>query len=213
MKKILFVVTMFLTVASLWAAENKKTVLLLGDSIRMGYGPYVADMMKDRAKVVYPRDNCRFTFYTLRMIADWKKLVDDPKSVDIVHFNNGLWDIGQLDGRDCLTPVDVYASTLQRIVAELKYHFPNARIVFATTTPVNMEVYSKYHTKGNVEVERYNAAACEALKGLVFAINDLYGFVTKNDVGRYYADSAHYKKEGYRLLATEVVRVLDAFIR
>lgn len=63
--------------------------------------------------------------------------MDDPKSVDVVHFNNGLWDLGQRDGRDCLTPVDVYASTLRRIVDELRHFFPNARIIFATTTPIN----------------------------------------------------------------------------
>ena len=119
------------------SGTRRKTVLLLGDSIRMGYAPYVRELMKDRADVVYPKRNCMFAYYTLRMIWEWSRLVDDPKSVDVVHFNNGLWDLGQRDGRDCLTPVNVYASTLRRIVDELRHFFPNARIIFATTTPIN----------------------------------------------------------------------------
>ncbi|MBR6585929.1 MAG: hypothetical protein IKK82_00790 [Kiritimatiellae bacterium] len=193
------------------SGTRRKTVLLLGDSICMGYAPYVRELMKDRADVVYPKRNCMFACYTLRMIWEWSRLVDDPKSVDVVHFNNGLWDLGQRDGRDCLTPVDVYASTLRRIVDELRHFFPNARIIFATTTPINEKTFCEQHTKGNAEVERYNAAARKILSGSVDAINDLYAFVRENKVDRHYKDIVHFHDEGYRILAGQVVKSIDSF--
>jgi hypothetical protein len=168
--------------------------------------------MKGRADVVYPKENCMFSYYTLRMIWEWTKLVDDPKKVDVVHFNNGLWDLGQRDGRECLTPVDVYAPTIGRIADEIRHFFPNARIIFATTTPINEKVVCEQHTKGNAEVERYNAAARKALKGKVDAINDLYGFVLKNGVGRYYKDIVHFHDDGSRMLAGEVVKIIDGVL-
>ena len=151
-----------------------------------------------------------FSYYTLRMIWEWTKLVDDPKKVDVVHFNNGLWDLGQRDGRECLTPVDIYASTMGRIADEIRHFFPNARIVFATTTPINEKVVCEQHTKGNVEVERYNAAAMKVLTGKVDSFNDLYGFVRDNGVGRHYKDIVHFYDEGCRMLAGQVVRSIDA---
>jgi lysophospholipase L1-like esterase len=212
MKKIVCFVLMSIMAVSAFATSERKTVLLLGDSIRQGYAPHVRELMKGRADVVYPKENCMFSYYTLRMIWEWTKLVDDPKKVDVVHFNNGLWDLGQRDGRECLTPVDVYAPTIGRIADEIRHFFPNARIIFATTTPINEKVVCEQHTKGNAEVERYNAAARKALKGKVDAINDLYGFVLKNGVGRYYKDIVHFHDDGSRMLAGEVVKIIDGVL-
>ena len=209
MKRAVYMFFLMLAALSALAGDGRKTVLLLGDSIRMGYAPHVRELLKERAKVVYPEGNCMFAYYTLRMVWEWTKLVDDPKSVDVVHFNNGLWDLGQRDGRDCLTPVDVYASTLRRIAKELRHFFPKARIVFATTTPINEKVFCEQHSKGNAEVERYNAAAMVALAGEVDAINDMYSFVRKNNVGCHYEDIVHFKEEGYRMLAGQVVKSIS----
>lgn len=207
-KKFLLVMALCAALSSF--ADKRKTVLLLGDSIRMGYAPHVREMMKADADVVFPKGNCMFAYYTLRMIWEWTKLVEDPKSVDVVHFNNGLWDLGQRDGRDCLTPVDVYAPTIRRIAEELRHFFPNARLVFATTTPINEAVYCEQHTKGNAEVERYNAAALAALAGKVDAINDMYSFVRENNVGRHYKDIVHFDDKGYSMLAGQVVKSIRA---
>ena len=35
-----------------------KKVVILGDSIRMGYDKYVKEALKDVAAVYYPKDNC-----------------------------------------------------------------------------------------------------------------------------------------------------------
>ena len=164
--------------------------------------------MDDRADVYFSEGNCMFAQYTLRLLYDWRNLVPDPAKIDVVHWNNGLWDLGQRDNREPLTPKGVYVATLVRIHGELRRYFPNAKIVFATTTPVNTAVECEQHTLGNAVVEEYNAAAVAALKPLGVEFDDLYSFVRDHASG-HYADIVHYTPEGFRLIAGEVVRCLD----
>ena len=68
-----------------------KKVFLIGDSIRMGYDKYVAEQLAGEAEVAYSADNAQFTEYTLRHLGDWKEQLK-LDSVDVVHWNVGLWD-------------------------------------------------------------------------------------------------------------------------
>ncbi len=43
-----------------------KKVVLIGDSVRLGYDKYVKDALKGSAEVLYPQENCRFAEYVLR---------------------------------------------------------------------------------------------------------------------------------------------------
>ena len=185
-----------------------KTILLLGDSIRMGYAPFVRDMLKDRATVLYPDDNCRFAQYLFRGLYDWRALPEDAGAVDIVHWNSGLWDIGQMDASDCVTPPDIYIRFQERICDTLRRYFPNAALAFATTTPINTSVVCEQHTLGNAVVEEYNALARAVLEPRGVAIDDLYSFVRQNAT-QHYADIVHYTPEGFSLIAEEVVRFLE----
>ncbi len=68
-----------------------KNVLLLGDSIRMLYQPKVKELLKGRANVYGPAENGRWSDYTLNSLRFWLPQLPDA---DIVHWNNGFWDIG-----------------------------------------------------------------------------------------------------------------------
>lgn len=194
------------------AALRGKTVLLLGDSIRMGYAPAVREKLKGIADVYYPEENSRFAYYTLRGICDWVKLVPDPERVDVVHWNNGLWDLGQRDGREPLTPIDVYAVTIGRVADEIRHYFPNAKIVFATTTPLNPAMKSPWHTRGEQEVVRYNAAAIRELKTRHVPINDLNAFVKRDGLSSEQKDIVHFSENGYNRLADEVIGFLSGLM-
>ncbi len=50
---------------------KRPKVMLLGDSIRMNYQPLAADLLADRAEVIGPRVNGRFSLFTLTSIPDW----------------------------------------------------------------------------------------------------------------------------------------------
>ena len=118
-----------------------KNVFLIGDSIRIGannspgYGVYVKENLAGEANVYGPAENCRFAQYTLRYIREWRREVD-AESIDVVHWNNGLWDLLRLDGDEPLTPLDTYLSMLERVHRTLRASFPRARIIFALTTAV-----------------------------------------------------------------------------
>ena len=74
-------------------------ILLLGDSIRMGYGEHVAKLMEGKAQVFYPRDNGRFLQYTLRELQDWKWNLHLQDGVDVVH-----WGTSGISARDPAQP-------------------------------------------------------------------------------------------------------------
>ena len=68
-----------------------KKVLLLGDSIRMGYDDYVKEELDGKCEVVYDaEDNGRFAAYTL-----WQanQMFKHHGHFDVVHWNNGYWDM------------------------------------------------------------------------------------------------------------------------
>ena len=192
------------------AVLDARDVLLLGDSIRQGYGPEVKKILEARGdRVFQPSDNCRYALYTLRSLPDWVKLVPDPAQVEVVHWNNGLWDIGELLPGECTTPMDVYTAFVARTARHLRHYFPRAKLVFATTTPINGRQTSHWHTLGNGVVDAYNAAVRAALVGKVDAIDDLNAYVRAKGLAAHYKDIVHFKPEGSRMLAEEVVRVLD----
>ena len=75
-----------------------KNVILIGDSIRMGYDKYVKNYLADSCEVYYPKDNCRFTQYVLRNTHAWVEESGFGEDTDLVHWNVGLWDVAQVLG-------------------------------------------------------------------------------------------------------------------
>lgn len=189
-----------------------KTVYLLGDSIRYGasnspgYGIWVKKLLDGFAEVEYPDDNCRFAQYTLRYAHEWAQKLDG-KPVDIVHWNNGLWDCLQLFGDEPFTPVPFYVSTLERIYRRLVLLFPKAEITFALSTPVIESMGRPEFMRYNRVIEEYNAAAAELMARLGVPVDDLYSAAAAMDPSLH-ADWVHYTDEGSRLLAEAVIRFL-----
>ena len=177
-----------------------KKVVLLGDSIRLiGYGAPVAERLSSEYEVWQPDDNCRFAQYTLRGMWDWQ---DGLRGADIVHWNNGLWDICQLFGDGEFTPVDEYVSTMLRIARILKERAKT--VIFATTTPVRPE---NVHNKNEV-IEAYNKALVPRLAEMGIIINDLYSPLADDIYKFICADTIHLSDDGIALAADMVEAVI-----
>ena len=85
-------------------------VTLLGDSIRLiGYGQAVEEALKGDFEVWQPEDNCRYAQYTLRGLWEWAA---DIEGSDIIHWNNGHWDLCELYGDGTFTDIDDYVKTM-----------------------------------------------------------------------------------------------------
>lgn len=151
-----------------------KNVLLIGDSIRMGYDKAVRKSLEGIANVYFPGENCRFASYVLRYIHEYKDLVEGGQ-VDVIHWNAGLWDCLRLFGEEPHTPVDVYAYYIDRICQRINKIFPGAKVIFATSTQVQSEKMGVDFKRYNEEIEKYNDAAVAVVKKYGFAVNDLYG--------------------------------------
>ena len=168
-----------------------KKVVLLGDSIRLfGYGTPVEEALKGEFEVWQPTDNCRFAHYTLRGLFDWRNEIE---GADIIHWNNGLWDICELFGDGPFTPKDQFVEEMVRLAKIMKKRAKT--VIFATMTPVRKEnIYNK-----NEVIAEYNDAVVPRLRELGVEINDLYTPIIA-DVERYISqDLIHLSDEGIRL--------------
>lgn len=167
-----------------------KNLLLIGDSIRMGYDKSVKKTLDGLANVYFPAENCRFASYLLRSFHDYLGGVDG-KDIDVVHWNAGLWDCLRLFEEDVHTPVEIYEYYIDRLCVRIKKVCPNAKVVFATSTSVLSEKMNKNFKRYNEDIEKYNEAAVKVCRKHGFEINDLYSLsVTLGEEA--HSDPVHY---------------------
>ena len=189
-----------------------KKIILLGDSIRMGYDKYVKEALSDVADVYYPKENCKFALNILRCIVEWKRDGGWGEDVDLVHWNAGLWDSVEIDGDAPLTPLAWYEETVARVDRRLRAFFPRAKIVFATSTAVREEQYTPDFCRHNAIIEQYNAAAVRALAPTDTVINDLYALTRAFPVS-YHSDATHfYTDGGTEMIGGRVLSVITSLL-
>lgn len=181
-----------------------KKILLLGDSIRLGYQPFVKKALEGTAEVVGSEDNGRYAKHTLGCINLWLNEFGSP---DIIHWNNGLWDLHHVQPSDeAVTPLEEYLQTLKRIIKILEW--TGARIIFATTTPISTVAKNK----SNDEIREYNEAAIKLSKANNIEINDLNGLISK-DIDRYICeDGLHLTEEGYQKCSGAIVGMVEKYL-
>ena len=185
-----------------------KKIVLIGDSIRMGYDKYIKDALSDTAEVFYPSENCRFAEYVLRYTHEWKKEGNWGDDVDLVHWNAGLWDVLELFGDEPLTSLSYYREAIIRIDKRLRMLFPKAKFVFATSTNVSEKMAKPEFLRHNATIEKYNTEALCALTGTDTVINDLF-LLTSTVPDSYRSDWVHfYTPEGTELIGGKVLSVI-----
>ncbi|HIB68533.1 MAG TPA: SGNH/GDSL hydrolase family protein [Phycisphaerales bacterium] len=216
LRRLRFAVAICLTVCSVGFSADKPRVLILGDSISIGYTPYVQKMMEGEAVVLRPMradnkraENCSGTTYGVQNVDRWLKI--DGGDWDVIHFNWGLHDMKREDpktkkaSRNPEHPrqadVETYEKQLRAIVEKLKQS--DAKLIFCNTTPVPTGVSPHRDT---TDPAKYNAAAAKIMKENGIAINDLYTFANSrlDDIQR--PNNVHFTPEGSKALATEVVK-------
>ena len=113
-----------------------KKVILVGDSIRMGYEPVAVRELKGWAEVIemggVQGGNTR---NVLAHLDEWVI----SRGPDIVHLNAGLHDMARDlgPGPENRVPLDEYRANLERILQTLQRE-TRAALLFALTTPVDL---------------------------------------------------------------------------
>ena len=191
-----------------------KKVLLLGDSIRMGYQQYVKEALEGEFEVRYPEDNGRFAAYTLWQVNQELKWNPD---IELVHFNNGYWDMNiEAPMTEAIHPVEEYVSFLRRIVGLCRQC--GAKVVFATTVPI-LEAGAAGDNTGvqgtinysNEWVKEYNAAAVALMQELEVPVNDLYALCLEDERCYKCEDLLHLSEEGSRRCAQQVAEYVRKY--
>ncbi len=180
-------------------------VLLIGDSISMGYTLAVRKELKDFANVHRPATNCGPTTNGLANLDKWL----GDKKWDVIHFNWGLHDLKYMDEKGALVdpksagarqqvPPEQYEANMRKLVARLKQ--TGAKLIWCSTTPV------PEGSSGRIadEAVAYNAIAAKVMQENDVAIDDLHAFAKSRLAEIQRPANVHFTDPGSEVLAKQV---------
>jgi len=180
-------------------------VVLIGDSIRDGYQRVVVGRLEGRAEVV------GFGSSTTRSLLEKLDAWIVARDPAVVHINCGLHDCAIEPGGELRVPIEEYRRNLERIFTRLRRE-TRARIVWATTTPVNWERELSVPPRlmrRDSDVRAYNAVAVEIAGRFGVEINDLYELVMRaGRDGQLGEDGIHFTEPGYARIGKAVADVI-----
>ena len=194
-------------------------VLLIGDSISIGYTVPVRLALKDKANVHRPPTNCQHTGFGLQNLKTWL----GTNKWDVIHFNWGIWDTHYLDKRTGalirdeknIDPAQVrlrytpeeYGKNLGALVEILEG--TGAKLVWASSTPIMYRTGDRFK-----DIENLNAVAAGIMKAHGIPVNDLYSLVLPQAAQCQSPDKVHFHPRGNKVLANQVVQyILEAMAK
>ncbi|MFC5457573.1 SGNH/GDSL hydrolase family protein [Prosthecobacter fluviatilis] len=171
-------------------------VLLIGDSISMGYTLPVRKLLEGKANVHRIPTNGGPTKNGVANIAKWL----GTGKWDVIHFNWGIHDLKYMpDGKRQVEPV-AYEANLRSLVATLKK--TGAKLIWATTTPIPEGELNPPRKFG--QVKEYNEIAAKVMAENGIAIDDLNAWITPQLATMQKARDVHYTAAGSDYLAKQV---------
>lgn len=187
----------------IWISNANKTnlprVLLVGDSIARGYYSAVEQRLAGKAYVARLTTSA---FVSDPMFHQQIALVLDNTKFDVIHFNNGMhgWQLSEAD----------YRKAFPDFLATLQKHAPNAKLIWAATTPLKPETNAPPRSQTQASNERVaarNAIALEFVTAKKIPVNDLYTPL----LGRaeIYRDGVHFNQEGVAIQAELVAAKIE----
>jgi len=190
-------------------------VLIIGDSISIGYTIPVREILENFVNVHRPSTNCASTKHGLKSINKWL----GNKKWDVIHFNWGLHDLKymgpkgenladpNISSNKQQVPIKEYSKNLDQLVQTMKK--TGAQLIWRNTTPV------PEGSKGRVvgDSDKYNKAATEIMVKYGIPTNDLYNFSKENwdEVGR--KANVHFTSQGSKKLASLVAESIAAELK
>lgn len=169
-------------------------VLLIGDSISIGYTLDVRHALADKANVHRPAENCGPTSRGVERLDKWL----GTGHWDVIHFNFGLHDL-RLDNGRHQVPLEQYEANLRAIVARLKK--TGATLIWCSTTPVPE---TSNPPRKESDVLAYNAAAKKIMDENGIRIDDLHRFALPRLSEIQRPSNVHFTPEGSKVLSRQV---------
>jgi hypothetical protein len=183
--------------------SNLPRVLLVGDSICNAYYDGVARELGGKALVARLATSSSLGDPAL---LDQVKFLMTNYKFDVIHFNNGLHGMDYTD--------EEYQSDIPELLAIVKKTSPNAKLIWATSTPMREPApnLDKLHAENRIVLARNKIVTAVAAKEGI-PVNDLYSLVV--DHPEYWSDDGiHFKPEGQAVEAKQVAKsILDALAK
>ena len=194
---------------------NLPKVLLIGDSISIGYTPVVQQLLQGVADVSHPGGNCQFTGYGLKNIQHWL----GTQHWAVIHFNFGIWDThllydtngllvtketgpGPMPGTHLRDTPAEYRENLTKLVNILQG--TGAQLIWASTTPVMARKGARFN-----DILTNNVTAATIMQAHQIPIDDLYAFVLPQVTAWQLADGCHFSKVGCAQLGQHVAAAIQ----
>jgi acyl-CoA thioesterase-1 len=179
-------------------------VLLIGDSISIGYTLDVRRRLEGKANVHRIPENGATTVYGLKKIDEW--LGDG--NWDLIHFNWGLHDLRIEPTGAHQVEIADYEKNLHALVKRMKG--TGAKLIWASTTPVPDMPESRLRPpRRNRDVIAYNAAAKRVMEQERVSIDDLYAFALPRLSLLQQPANVHFTEEGSRSLGEQVAMAIE----
>jgi lysophospholipase L1-like esterase len=196
----------FLCIAA--TSDKVTNVLIIGDSISIGYYPLVQKALAPGINVEHNEGNGGSTERGVASIEKWL----GNKQWDVILFNFGLHDLvykdslNKYDGVNgkIAVPLDVYRKNLETIVSKLRE--TTAKLIFINTTVVP-------ENSAGRKVEdpaKYNTVALEVMKKNGIKVLDLYTASQTIHPANSKPGNVHYTDKGYELLADLVIKAIKS---
>jgi len=177
-------------------------VLLIGDSISMGYTLPVRALLKGKANVHRIPENGGPTINALKKLDRWL----GTEKWDVIHFNFGIHDSKFMaEGKQQVPPAD-YEKNLRDIVQRLKA--TGAKLIWCTTTPIPDGDLIPPRKFENIAI--YNTIAKKVMTENNLAIDDLNTYITPQLAKLQNPHDVHYSREGYEYLAKQVASTIES---
>jgi acyl-CoA thioesterase-1 len=180
-------------------------VLLIGDSISIGYTVGVRELLTGKANVHRIPTNGEATVVGLQKLDAWL----GSGKWDVIHFNWGLHDLkrqkdGKMDPKgEIWVPLPQYEENLRLLVKRLKA--TGAKLIWASTTPVPEGADGRV---AGMEAQ-YNEAAARVMSAEGVPIDDLHALAASKLAEIQLPKNVHFKAEGSRLLAQQVAAEIE----
>lgn len=175
-------------------------VLLIGDSISIGYTQPTRKLLEGKANVHRIPANGG---PTKSGVANIKKWLGTGKW-DVIHFNWGIHDLKFMpDGKRQVEAAD-YEANLRSLVATLKA--TGAKLIWASTTPIPEGELNPQRKFG--QVPEYNAIAAKVMTENGVTINDLNAWMAPRFEELHKPKDLHYTDAGSEHLARKVAEAI-----
>ena len=193
--------------------DSKPKVALFGDSILKGAFPHIQEGFPG-GYLYYNGEIARSSGYLKRYLHEWAYEMGIGSNIDVVVFNAGLWDILRFNEGEPMVSLTEYKRNIEDIILQCGYLFPQAKIVFSTSTKVIMEKWMDHGVvwnRRNRDIRMYNEAAISIVKKHGGIVNDLYK-VSEPMAEDAYIDTTHFTENVYKKLAKTTLATINRYL-